>query len=463
MENASELYKKLEKEVDDLVNDLEQNINNVLKSTQANRQNTPASKDTAAPKPNQNLNNRMNYSNLPSIPRWRGLRGLGRWLWKGYSPDNPDYSHVYKNESYSHRSLSEYNDYMNLLDDFAEEIIEEMSPGSDLPALTQVFNSFRVDLKDKLKKYFMAMSQPSATSAPSASAEDERAELTPPVDAEPFDSTADSDIAAAYEDGAGSGSGGGNFLKITEKVIDSLNRLEEPNSSWLTNNRRVKMHKVPALIAWLAKEDINPTNDFEAKKSILKKLNLIEEDEQDEDKINNLIANLNLKTRFFSLASRQGKNQQEIGQLYNKLTNNKFINSSADRDVEGDDVGDTSLFNNILSHLNDDEAESIPADDESNKDLESSEEPDGDSEPEPDTEPNEVSNRLSIDNFKDLEKQEIINKLKNLGYELDEKVNDDGDFLNNWQDNLIKFRDDNIKLEELIYNLNSIISRGVRT
>lgn len=55
-------------------------------------------------------------------PKWKGLRGLGRWLWKGHSPDNPDYAHLYQNENRI-ISLRDYLELDEIINDLTEEIV----------------------------------------------------------------------------------------------------------------------------------------------------------------------------------------------------------------------------------------------------------------------------------------------------------------------------------------------------
>jgi hypothetical protein len=70
-----------------------------------------------------------------SRPWWRGVRGIGRWLWKGQSPDNPDYAHLYPDlypsgyhpsmePQKEHLSLHEYNELSDLIDDLTNQIVE---------------------------------------------------------------------------------------------------------------------------------------------------------------------------------------------------------------------------------------------------------------------------------------------------------------------------------------------------
>jgi len=132
----------------------------------------------------------------PYNPFWKGLRGVGRWLWKGYSKDNPDYTHLYgdapQKECWvpligkNRPSLQEYLEFSKTIDSFADEIFVEAfgkvvfeESTSEISALMQ---KFRIDFKNVIKKYIDIINKipekttetkpeekPSATEVPSKS------------------------------------------------------------------------------------------------------------------------------------------------------------------------------------------------------------------------------------------------------------------------------------------------------
>lgn len=112
--NFAEILNGLEKDVFDLVSNLERQINVRLASYGSG---------SRIPTKNEPVK--------PFQPKWRGLRGALRWLWKGHSRDNPDYADLYdkeaKSESKNGRAtLAEYLLDVRLIDGFAEEICSEV-------------------------------------------------------------------------------------------------------------------------------------------------------------------------------------------------------------------------------------------------------------------------------------------------------------------------------------------------
>jgi len=130
MENFAQILDGLEKDVLDLVSDLEIQI----------RKRIAVSGRTAPKEPAK-----------PFEPKWRGLRGALRWLWKGQSKDNPDYAHLYnqdgtkKEQSEKRPTLAEYLEEVRIIDGFADEIfVEEFG--------TTLAESF-VDLSDLIVRF----------------------------------------------------------------------------------------------------------------------------------------------------------------------------------------------------------------------------------------------------------------------------------------------------------------------
>lgn len=131
--NFAEILDGLEKDVFDLVSNLERQISGRMASYGSGSR-IPAKNEPVR----------------PFQPKWRGLRGALRWLWKGHSRDNPDYAHLYdkevKSESKNGRpTLAEYLVDVRLIDGFAEEICSEV--------LGDFLNESSIDISDLLRQF----------------------------------------------------------------------------------------------------------------------------------------------------------------------------------------------------------------------------------------------------------------------------------------------------------------------
>ena len=239
-------------------------------------------------------------------PSWTGVRGnlpflkhlekpvgkVWRWLWKGQSEDNPDYSNLYKKESETNRpTLQEYLKVQKSIDALGNEILSDVFGNDFLYSeetnkITSLISKFRNDFRKIVLKYKKVLAAPSSPSAgassepPSAGASSE-----PPsagASSEPPSAGASSEPPSA---GASSGSGSNKARKtrpsaaktvadaskdMKQSVLNSElkkaikavedRKIPEPDSSWLEEGR-LKINKVPMAIAWVAKQNKNVTKD----------------------------------------------------------------------------------------------------------------------------------------------------------------------------------------------------------
>lgn len=143
MNNTSfaEILDGLEKDVFDLISNLEMQISSRLAS--GNDSPRDATKEPAK----------------PFQPKWRGLRGALRWLWKGHSRDNPDYAHLYGNETKRESkggrpTLAEYLSDVRTIDGFADEIFFEAFGNLIAEAnISDLLKQFRMDFRNVILKY----------------------------------------------------------------------------------------------------------------------------------------------------------------------------------------------------------------------------------------------------------------------------------------------------------------------
>ena len=294
--NFAEILNGLEKDVFDLVSNLEGQINNRLASYGSGSR-IPAKNEPVK----------------PFQPKWRGLRGALRWLWKGHSRDNPDYAHLYdkeaKSESKNGRAtLSEYLSDVRLIDGFAEEICSEVL-GDFLTEssidISDLSRQFVLDFRNIILKYKNLVKSAGPASpevAPAATGrmpvtQDAPVRASKPVEpkapetqnSEPASSQKDSEEGsidgdtpaqkdaekenippAAQEDGEENGNSGsgsndagvkrkpkshsaniGRWFKdamdAKKKGGDGLN----PKPEWLNAKGIVKPEKLPWVIAWM--------------------------------------------------------------------------------------------------------------------------------------------------------------------------------------------------------------------
>ena len=292
--NFAEILNGLEKDVFDLVSNLEGQINNRLASYGSGSR-IPAKNEPVK----------------PFQPKWRGLRGALRWLWKGHSRDNPDYAHLYdkeaKSESKNGRAtLSEYLSDVRLIDGFAEEICSEVL-GDFLTEssidISDLSRQFVLDFRNIILKYknlVKSVGPASPELAPAATGrmpQDAPVRASKPVEpkapetqnSEPASSQKDSEEGsidgdtpaqndaekenrppAAQEDGEENGNSGsgsndagvkrkpkshsaniGRWFKdamdAKKKGGDGLN----PKPEWLNAKGIVKPEKLPWVIAWM--------------------------------------------------------------------------------------------------------------------------------------------------------------------------------------------------------------------
>ena len=303
--NFAEILDGLEKDVFDLVSNLERQISGRMASYGSGSR-IPAKNEPVK----------------PFQPKWRGLRGALRWLWKGHSRDNPDYAHLYdkevKSESKNGRpTLAEYLVDVRLIDGFAEEICSEVL-GDFLNEssidISDLLRQFKLDFRNIILKYKNLIksagptapevapdatgSKPATPSAPvqaskpmepkapetqnsepvssqkdseeegvrageqenkpeekNSSSEEEEKENVPPVAPEDEEKNSDS--------GSGSNEAGANrkpkshsanigrwfkeAMEAKKKGGDGLN----PNSEWLNAKGIVKPEKLPWVVAWM--------------------------------------------------------------------------------------------------------------------------------------------------------------------------------------------------------------------
>jgi len=221
-------------------------------------------------------------------PSWTGVRGnlpflkhlekpvgkVWRWLWKGQSEDNPDYSNLYKKESETNRpTLQEYLKVQKSIDALGNEILSDVFGNDFLYSeetnkITSLISKFRNDFRKIVLKYKKILAAPSSPSAGASS--------------EPPSAGASSEPPSA---GASSGSGSNKARKtrpsaaktvadapkdMKQSVLNSElkkaikavedRKIPEPDSSWLEEGR-LKINKVPMAIAWVAKQNKNVTKD----------------------------------------------------------------------------------------------------------------------------------------------------------------------------------------------------------
>ncbi|NBT57453.1 hypothetical protein EBT16_01595 [bacterium] len=289
MNNISfaEILDGLEKDVFDLVSNLERQINGRLASSGGG---SDAVSNAAPAKPFQ--------------PKWRGLRGVLRWLWKGHSKDNPDYAHLYggeaKSESKTGRlTLAEYLNEVRTIDGFAEEICSEVFGGLLAEAfinISDLLGQFKMDFRNIILKYknLIRSSVPSAPEvAPAASGQRPVAPAKPeekaskPMTSEPEKASEENppasvqapreepkekdDVPSPAEDQEDKGDSSGNSssepssarkpkshsanigrwfkdaMEAKKKGGDEL----KPKAEWLNPKGIVKPEKLPWVIAWM--------------------------------------------------------------------------------------------------------------------------------------------------------------------------------------------------------------------
>lgn len=147
MNNISfaEILDGLEKDVFDLVSNFERQINSRLASSGSSSR---VSTSSAPAKPFQ--------------PKWKGLRSVLRWLWKGQSKDNPDYAHFYNDKQVKKESniakptLAEYLAEIRAIEGFADEICVEILGGLLAESSTNfsdVIGRFKMDFRNIILKY----------------------------------------------------------------------------------------------------------------------------------------------------------------------------------------------------------------------------------------------------------------------------------------------------------------------
>lgn len=142
--NFAQILDGLEKDVLELVSNLEMQINGRLATAGSDS-------PVAATPPVKSFQ-----------PKWRGLRGVLRWLWKGHSKDNPDYAHLYgqdgtRAESRERRpTLAEYLAETRVIEGFADEIFMETF-GTLLTEssinISDLVNQFKMDFRNVILKY----------------------------------------------------------------------------------------------------------------------------------------------------------------------------------------------------------------------------------------------------------------------------------------------------------------------
>ena len=309
-EKLTKLIGALEDEVMGLISNLERDIASYLSSSTG---------DTGA---------RTKTSFKPS---WTGVRGnipflkhlekpvgkVWRWLWKGQSEDNPDYSKLYKKESKINRpTLQEYLEVQKSIDALGNEILSDVFGNDFLYSeetnkITSLINKFRNDFRRivlKYKKVLAAPSEPApsepapsepapsepapsepapsepasgAPSEPASGAPSEPASGAPsePVSGAPSEPVSGAPVTAAS--GSGSNRARKTIPDAATTVADApkdmnqsvLNRelkkaikavedkkIPDPNSSWIEEGR-LKINKVPMAIAWIAKKGKDITKD----------------------------------------------------------------------------------------------------------------------------------------------------------------------------------------------------------
>jgi hypothetical protein len=141
MNNTSfaEILDGLEKDVLDIVSNLERQISIRLASDYRH-------------------NDRISPAK-PFQPKWKGLRSALRWLWKGQSEDNPDYTHLYgkktKKESRCGRpTLEEYLSEIRTMDGFADEIFFEVFGDLIVEAnISDLIRQFKLDFRNVILRY----------------------------------------------------------------------------------------------------------------------------------------------------------------------------------------------------------------------------------------------------------------------------------------------------------------------
>jgi hypothetical protein len=317
--NFAEILDGLEKDVFDLVSNLERQINGRIASYGSGSQ---------IPVKNEPVK--------PFQPKWRGLRGALRWLWKGHSRDNPDYAHLYDKEAKSESkkgrpTLAEYLLDVRLIDGFAEEICSEVL-GDFLTEssieISDLLRQFKMDFRNIILKYKnlvkssvpsvapassgqrqVAPDQPeekaSTPSAPKKPSEEEPETNASKTASAPESSSDDNPPASSQaprekpqekddnppgtqgqeekddspaEDSSESGSArkpkshSANMGRWFKEALDAKKKGGtelEPNSEWLNPKGIIKAEKLPWVVAWMGKKSHKDLHSDEDVKSEL--------------------------------------------------------------------------------------------------------------------------------------------------------------------------------------------------
>lgn len=179
MENFAQILDGLEKDVIDLVSDLEIQIR---KRIAVSGRTSTTTKEPAK----------------PFEPKWRGLRGALRWLWKGQSKDNPDYAHLYdqdgtkKEQSERRPTLAEYLEEIRTIDGFAEEIFAEefgTTLAESFVDLSDLIVRFKASFRNIILKYKSLIRGSVPAEAPASPAKDAAPASEPPSSPASKDST----------------------------------------------------------------------------------------------------------------------------------------------------------------------------------------------------------------------------------------------------------------------------------
>jgi hypothetical protein len=243
----------------------------------------------------------------PYRPGWKGLRGLLRWLWRGRTPDNPDYAHLYpdlypsgyhhsvippktsENEPHSenvkgHMTLVEYGELSTLVDAFTEEVLITVYDGSlneEIDELQQIFNKFHLSIKNLFRNARIALGDATPDAPLGVSTHSgEKVEVEPDEEkgGHALDPTSDEEIRRGYERQS--------FVKPKDRKQEILDaQINEPLKSperdwWIGGSQKGNESRLPRLsvqklhqvdvLKWLIHKGVD-IQDYDAVQKVLEK------------------------------------------------------------------------------------------------------------------------------------------------------------------------------------------------
>ena len=234
MANFVELLQSLENEVINLISNLESKLAPFVGA------------------PSLGSINQQQYKNLGDVgsnnkkmglePKWKGLRGVWRWLWKGKSKDNPDYAHLYKNEN--RISLEQYLEEKRLINKFADNILIEVFGASlyqenaSIGAVSNILFQFKNDFRSIIMKYRALMLKANKADPKSEPVVDPKADPKSDESNQKGNRSYSLKAQQWFEDA----------IEAKEKTPENL----RPSKEWLNKNGVIKAARVPWVIAWMS-------------------------------------------------------------------------------------------------------------------------------------------------------------------------------------------------------------------